>query len=64
MESIIFYFGMSDHGGYIWASYVMAFFVLLVLWIQSKRFVRNSQSKLANLAVELPNCQLDGKNEA
>ena len=64
MENIVSYFGMGGHGSYIWATYGMAFFVLLVLWIQSKRFARNSQSELASLAVDRPNRQLDEKNEA
>jgi heme exporter protein CcmD len=64
MESIVSYFEMGGHGSYIWATYGIAFFVLLVLLIQSKRFVRNSQSELASLAVERPNRQLDEKNEA
>ena len=64
MESIVSYFEMGGHGSYIWATYGIAFFVLLVLWIQSKRFVRKSQSELASLAVERPNRQLDEKNEA
>ena len=61
MESVVSYFEMGGHGSYIWATYVMAFFVLLVLWIQSKRFVRSSQSELDNLAIERPNRQLDEK---
>ena len=64
MESIVSYFEMGGHGSYIWATYGIAFFVLLVLLIQSKRFVRNSQSELASLAVDRPNRQLDEKNEA
>jgi heme exporter protein D len=64
MEGIVSYFEMGGHGSYIWATYGIAFFVLLVLLIQSKRFVRNSQSELASLAVERPNRQLDEKNEA
>ena len=64
MESIVSYFEMGGHGSYIWATYGIAFFVLLVLWIQSKRFVRNSQSELASLAVDRSNSQLDKKNEA
>ena len=64
MESIVSYFEMGGHGSYIWATYGMAFFVLLVLWIQSKRFVRNSQSELVSLAVKRSNSQLDKKNEA
>jgi heme exporter protein CcmD len=64
MESIVSYFEMGGYGSYIWATYGIAFFVLLVLLIQSKRFVRNSQSELASLAVERPNRQLDEKNEA
>ena len=64
MESIVSYFEMGGHGSYIWATYGMAFFVLLVLWIQSKRFVRNSQSELASLTVEQSNSRLDKKNEA
>ena len=55
---------MGGHGSYIWAAYGMAFFVLLALWIQSKRFALNSQSELARLAVDRPNRQLDEKNEA
>ena len=64
MENIVFYFEMGGHGNYIWAAYGMVFFVLLVLWIQSTRFVLNSQSELARLAVDRPNHQLDEKNEA
>ena len=64
MEKIVSYFEMSGHGNYIWATYGMAFFVLLVLWIQSKRFVLNSQSELASLAVEQQDLKLDEKNEA
>ena len=64
MESIISYFEMGGHGSYIWASYGMVLFILLVLCILSKRFVLNSQSELASLAVERPNRQLDEKNEA
>ena len=64
MENIVFYFEMGGHGSYIWATYGMAFFVLLVLWIQSKRFVLNSQSELARLAIDRPNRQLGEKNEA
>ena len=64
MESIVFYFEMGGHGNYIWATYCMALLVVLVLWIQSKRFVLNSQSELARLAVDRPNRQLDEKNEA
>ena len=64
MESIIFYFKMGGYGSYIWATYGMAFVVLLVLWIQSKRFVRNSQSELAILAEDRSSRQMDEKNEA
>ena len=64
MESIVSYFEMGGHGSYIWATYGMAFFVLLVLWIQSKRFALNSQSELARLAIDRPNRQLGEKNEA
>jgi heme exporter protein CcmD len=64
MENIVFYFEMGGHGSYIWVAYSMVFFVLLALWIQSKRFALNSQSELARLAVDRPNRQLDEKNEA
>ena len=64
MEIIVSYFEMGGHSSYIWATYGMAFFILLVLWIQSKRFVRNSQSELASLVVDRPSRQLDEKNEA
>ncbi len=59
----MFYFKMGGHGGFIWASYGMVFFVLLVLWAQSRRFVRSSQSELDDLVVELSHCQVAKKNE-
>lgn len=63
MEHIMSYFQMGGHGSFIWASYGMVFIVLLVLWIQSRRFVRNSQSELDGLAVDRPHRQVSKKDE-
>jgi heme exporter protein D len=63
MEQLMSYFKMGGHGGFIWASYGMVFFVLLVLWAQSRRFVWSSQSELDGLVVDLPHSQAAKKNE-
>ena len=63
MEQIISYFAMGGHGVYIWIAYGLVFFVLLLLWLQSWRFFKNSQSKLDSLVVDLPHRQAVKKNE-
>ena len=63
MDQLISYFQMGGHGSFIWTSYVMVFVVLAVLWLQSRRFVWNSQTELDGLAVDRPHCQTSKKNE-
>ena len=54
MESLIEYFDMGGHGSFIWACYGMVTFVLVTLWIMSRRFVRTSQQQLDGLEANRP----------
>ena len=63
MEQLISYFQMGGPGSFIWTSYGMVFLVLALLWLQSRCFVRNSQTELDGLAVDRPHYQTSKKNE-
>ncbi len=46
------FFSMGGYGSFIWASYGVSAVVLIVLLVQSLRFLKRSQAELADMQEE------------
>ena len=43
------FFDMGGYGGFVWPAYAIVAFVMVGLWIMSRRFQRTSSDELAAL---------------
>ena len=43
------FFDMGGYGGFVWPAYTIVAFVMVGLWIMSRRFQRTSSDELATL---------------
>ena len=46
------FFEMSGYGLYIWSAYFATFLLLVVVWLFSKKFAKNSEAKLTKLTTK------------
>jgi heme exporter protein D len=46
---MVAFFDMGGYGGFVWPAYAIVAFVMVGLWIMSRRFQRTSSDELAAL---------------
>jgi heme exporter protein CcmD len=51
---------MGGHGGFVWAAYVAAALVLVVLWLLSWRSLKRCEDELKRLETRLPGARSAG----
>jgi heme exporter protein CcmD len=60
MERALTYLEMGGHGGFVWAAYAAAAFVLVALWVLSWRSLKRSEEELRRLEARLPGARPTG----
>ena len=46
------FFEMSGYGVYIWSAYFATLFFLVLVWLLSKKFAKNSEIRLSRLTAK------------
>ena len=57
------FFDMGGYGTFVWPAYAIVAFVMLGLWIMSRRFQRTSSDELADLNPRTRRRQQEPNNE-
>ena len=57
------FFDMGGYGGFVWPAYAIVAFVMVGLWVMSRRFQRTSSDELAALNLRTRRRQQEPNDE-